>query len=148
MLKITLPKVLLFVGLLWLNLTSETAANELVSDAPENAEVYFITPQDGQTLKSPFKVVFGLKNMGVAPAGVDKENTGHHHLLIDLEQLPNLTLPLPSTDQVRHFGGGQTETEITLPAGKHSLQLLLGNYLHVPHKRPVISNKIEIIVEE
>ncbi|WP_376707960.1 DUF4399 domain-containing protein [Kangiella sp. TOML190] len=146
--KITLPKVLLFVGLLWLNLTSETAANELVSDAPENAEVYFITPQDGQTLKSPFKVVFGLKNMGVAPAGVDKENTGHHHLLIDLEQLPNLTLPLPSTDQVRHFGGGQTETEITLPAGKHSLQLLLGNYLHVPHKRPVISNKIEIIVEE
>ncbi len=127
--------------------TDDKAASELVSKAPENAQVYFISPQDGQTVKSPFKVVFGLKNMGVAPAGVDKENTGHHHLLINLEQLPNLELPLPSSDQVRHFGGGQTETEISLPPGKHSLQLLLGNYLHVPHQQPVISEKIQIIVE-
>lgn len=122
-------------------------AENMVSKSPENAEVYFIQPADGQTIKGAVKVVFGLKNMGVAPAGVERDNTGHHHLLIDTETLPDLTTSLPATDQIKHFGGGQTETELTLAPGKHTLQLLLGNYAHVPHATPVLSNKITIIVE-
>lgn len=122
-------------------------ATSLISEAPENAEVYFIQPQDGQTVSSDVKIVFGLKNMGVAPAGTDKKNTGHHHLLIDTDTMPDLTKPLPATDKIKHFGGGQTETAVTLSPGKHTLQLLLGNYAHVPHNKPVLSKKITIIVE-
>lgn len=122
-------------------------ATELISPAPADAEVYFIQPLDGQTVPHTFKVIFGLSHMGVAPAGTDKANTGHHHLLIDVEQLPDLTKPLPATDQIKHFGGGQTETELTLPAGQHTLQLLLGNYIHIPHDKPVLSKKITITVE-
>jgi len=118
-----------------------------ISPSPKNAEVYFLQPLDGQVVQSSFKVIFGLKNMGVSPAGFDKENTGHHHLLIDTDNLPDLSQPLPSTDKIKHFGGGQTEAEITLPPGKHTLQLLLGNYAHVPHDSPVFSDKITIIVE-
>ncbi|WP_203300409.1 DUF4399 domain-containing protein [Marinobacter sediminum] len=118
-----------------------------MSAAPANAEVYFVTPSDGDTVQSPVKVVFGLRNMGVAPAGTDKEGTGHHHLLIDTDMPSDLSKPLPATDQVKHFGGGQTETEIMLPPGEHTLQLLLGNYAHVPHSDPVMSEKITITVE-
>ena len=85
--------------------------------------------------------------MGVAPAGVDAANTGHHHLLIDVETLPPMDTPLPKTEQVRHFGGGQTETILDLPTGKHTLQLVLGNFSHVPHNPPVMSEKITITVE-
>ncbi len=122
-------------------------ANNMVSESPSNAKVYFIHPNDGQTVQKSVKVVFGLKNIGVAPAGTDKKNTGHHHLLIDTDVLPDLTKPLPATDKLKHFGGGQTETEITLSPGKHTLQLLLGNYAHIPHSKPVISKKITITVE-
>lgn len=122
-------------------------AKSVVSDAPENAEVYFVQPSDGATVEGTIKVVFGLRNMGVAPAGVDKAGTGHHHLLIDTEVPSDLSKPLPATDQIKHFGGGQTETEITLQPGKHTLQLLLGNYAHVPHSRPVASEQITITVE-
>lgn len=122
-------------------------ATSLISEAPENAEVYFIQPLDGQTVSNDVKIVFGLKNMGVAPAGTDKKNTGHHHLLIDTDTMPDLTKPLPATDKIKHFGGGQTETAVTLSPGKHTLQLLLGNYAHVPHNKPVLSKKITIIVE-
>jgi len=122
-------------------------ANNMVSESPSNAKVYFIHPKDGQTVQKSVKVVFGLKNIGVAPAGTDKKNTGHHHLLIDTDVLPDLTKPLPATDKLKHFGGGQTETEITLSPGKHTLQLLLGNYAHIPHSKPVISKKITITVE-
>ncbi|RJG40185.1 DUF4399 domain-containing protein [Motilimonas pumila] len=118
-----------------------------VSSAPDNAKVYIISPADGDTVTGPVTVVFGLENMGVAPAGVNKENTGHHHLLIDVETLPDLSLPLPATEQVKHFGAGQTQTQITLKPGKHTLQLLLGNYAHVPHQQPVMSEKITIMVE-
>ncbi len=118
-----------------------------MSAAPANAEVYFVQPSDGDTVQSPVKVVFGLRNMGVAPAGMDKEGTGHHHLLIDTDVPSDLSQPLPATDQVKHFGGGQTETEIMLPPGEHTLQLLLGNYAHVPHSDPVMSEKITITVE-
>ncbi len=122
-------------------------AESMVSESPSNAEVYFIHPNDGQTVQKSVKVVFGLKNMGVAPAGTDRKNTGHHHLLIDTDVLPDLTKPLPATDMIKHFGGGQTETEIMLSPGKHTLQLLLGNYVHVPHSKPVVSKKITITVE-
>lgn len=118
-----------------------------MSKAPANAEVYFVTPSDGDTVQSPFTVVFGLRNMGVAPAGVEKEGTGHHHLLIDTDVPSDLSQPLPATDNVKHFGGGQTETEISLEPGTHTLQLLLGNYAHVPHSEPVMSEKITITVE-
>ena len=110
-------------------------------------KLYFIEPKDGATLNGPVKIVFGLSGMGVAPAGIDFPNTGHHHLLVDIENLPDLTKPIPANKNHIHFGKGQTEVLIDLPKGKRSLQLLLGNYLHVPHKKPVISDKIYIHVE-
>ena len=110
-------------------------------------KLYFIEPKDGATLNGPVKIVFGLSGMGVAPAGIDFPNTGHHHLLVDIENLPDLTKPIPANINHIHFGKGQTEVLIDLPKGKRSLQLLLGNYLHVPHKKPVISDKIYIHVE-
>ena len=122
-----------------------TAGN--VSTSPAGAEVYFIEPQDGATVGSTFTVKFGLSGMGVAPAGTDRDNTGHHHILIDLDELPDMTKPLPASDNIVHFGGGQTETELTLPPGEHTLQLLLGNHLHIPHDKPVISEKITITVK-
>lgn len=122
-------------------------AESMVSDAPADAKVYFVQPSDGATVEGTFNVVFGLRNMGVAPAGVDKADTGHHHLLIDTEVPSDLSKPLPATDQIKHFGGGQTETEITLPPGDHTLQLLLGNAAHVPHSQPVVSEQITITVK-
>ena len=122
-------------------------ADSLRSPAPDGAELYFIAPRDGDVVSSPFTVRFGLKGMGVAPAGVDQVNTGHHHLLIDFAEAVNLELPLPATDQVRHFGGGQTEAEIALPPGEHTLRLMLGNHLHIPHDPPVASEIITITVK-
>ncbi|BCR26728.1 DUF4399 domain-containing protein [Aquipseudomonas alcaligenes] len=115
--------------------------------APEGAQVYFITPQDGASVGQTFTVRFGLKVMGVAPAGVDVPATGHHHLLVDVATLPLLDAPLPATEQILHFGKGQTETELTLPPGKHTLQLLIGDKHHVPMEPPVISEKISITVQ-
>ena len=126
--------------------TSSALAIEL-SHAPESARAYLIAPQDGETLPETFTVQFGLSGMGVAPAGVEKDGTGHHHLLIDVDELPPLTEPLAATSQIRHFGGGQTETELTLEPGEHTLQLLLGNYTHVPHDNPVLSEQISVTVE-
>ncbi len=121
-------------------------ASELVSSAPANARVFFIQPTDGAIVEPPVSIEFGIENMVVAKAGENVENSGHHHLLINMETLPNLNAPLPATDQLIHFGGGQTQTSIDLPPGEHSLQLLLGNYLHIPHDKPVISEKITITV--
>ena len=114
--------------------------------SPAGAEVYIISPKDGAKVSSPFVVEFGLKGMGVAPAGVKIENTGHHHLLIDTDAPADLSAPLPSSDKVMHFGKGQTQTTLTLPPGKHTLQLLLGDNSHVPHNPPVISKKITVTV--
>jgi len=122
-------------------------ANEPGTPAPEGAKLYFISPSDGDVVPQTFTVRFGLSGMGVAPAGSDVPNTGHHHLLVDVAELPPMDQPLPSNDSVRHFGKGQTETELTLPPGKHTLQLILGNYLHVPFDPPVLSKKITITVE-
>ena len=118
-----------------------------MSKAPADAQVYFIEPQDGAVIEGPVKVVFGLENMGVAPAGVDRDNTGHHHLLIDVKDMPDMSQPLPASEHVKHFGGGQTETTLDLEPGTHTLQLLVGNYVHVPHQQPVISKKITIEVK-
>lgn len=115
--------------------------------APDGAMVYFIAPTDGETVSSPVTVKFGLSGMGVAPAGTDRENTGHHHLLIDLEGTPALDMPLPSDDHHKHFGGGQTETTVELEPGTHTLQLLLGDMGHIPHDPPVMSEKIRIEVK-
>jgi len=112
------------------------------------AEVYIQAPADGAQVRSPFLVRFGLRGMGVAPAGITNANTGHHHLLIDLAELPPDNLPLPQSDQVRHFGAGQTEVELSLPPGQHTLQLVLGDALHIPHNPPLRSAKITITVVE
>lgn len=114
--------------------------------APPGAEVYFISPTDGETVSSPVTVRFGLKGMGVAPAGMQKDATGHHHLLINTP-LPPLDQPVPTDDHHKHFGGGQTETVITLPPGKHTLQLLLGDFAHTPHNPPVMSAPVSITVK-
>ncbi|MFO7276165.1 MAG: DUF4399 domain-containing protein [Pseudomonadota bacterium] len=116
--------------------------------SPPGAEAYIISPKDGEQVKSPVKVVFGLKGMGVAPAGVQFEGAGHHHLLIDTDPPADLSQPLPTTDKVVHFGKGQTETTIDLPPGKHTLQLVLGDHNHIPHDPPVMSKKITITVTE
>jgi len=116
--------------------------------SPAGAEVYIISPKAGAKVKSPVVVQFGLKGMGIAPAGVKSENTGHHHLLIDTDAPANMAAPLPATDNIKHFGKGQTETSLTLAPGKHTLQLLLGDQNHVPHDPPVISKKITITVEK
>ena len=115
--------------------------------APAGAEVYIISPKDGATVSSPVTVQFGLKGMGVAPAGVKFENTGHHHLLIDTEVPADTSAPLPTSDNVRHFGKGQTEASIELKPGKHTLQLELGDQNHTPLNPPVVSKKITITVK-
>jgi hypothetical protein len=108
------------------------------------AEVYFISPADGAVSGGEVRVQFGLRDMGVTAAGYDVPNTGHHHLLIDMKEMPDLGLPLPKTEQLLHFGGGQTEAVIKLSPGTHTLQLVLGNHLHIPHDPPVVSEKITI----
>jgi hypothetical protein len=116
---------------------------------PEGAAPYIISPADGATVKSPVTVVFGLKGMGVAPAGVEKEKTGHHHLLIDTD-LPSgedLDYPIDADEQHVHFGGGQTETTVELAPGQHTLQLLMGDANHVPHNPPLASDIVTITVE-
>jgi len=117
------------------------------SPAPEGATAYIISPADGAVIESPITVKFGLKGMGVAPAGTEKANTGHHHLLVDTNQLPATDKPIPADEQHRHFGGGQTETTLKLAPGTHTLQLILGNHAHIPHNKPVVSEKITITVK-
>ena len=115
----------------------------------ENASVYLISPANGATVKGPqVTVVFGLKGMGISPAGMKMDNTGHHHLLIDSELPADLSQPIPANDNNVHFGKGQTETTITLKPGKHTLQLLLGDHLHVPFNPVLASEKITITVTE
>jgi hypothetical protein len=128
-------------------ITLAMAITANATPAPKNAKAYIISPSDGETVTSPVVVRFGLVNMGVAPAGVDKANTGHHHLLVDVNKLPSMKKPIPSDDHHRHFGGGQTETVLKLPKGKHTLQLLLGDKNHVPFSPPVVSKKITFTVK-
>ena len=113
----------------------------------DTSSIFIITPQNKSEVSNPINIKFGLTGMNIVPAGVEKERSGHHHLLIDVKELPDMNNPIPSTPNHIHFGKGQTETTITLTPGKHTLQLLLGNHLHVPHNPPVISKKITINVK-
>jgi Domain of unknown function (DUF4399) len=124
------------------------AAAAARTPSPPGAEAYIISPKNGATVKNPVEVRFGLKGMGIAPAGIKFDNTGHHHLLIDSDPPAELGAPLPATDKLVHFGKGQTETSLTLAPGKHTLQLILGDLSHIPHDPPVISKKITITVEK
>jgi hypothetical protein len=118
------------------------------SAAPAGAEVYFIAPQDGAKVHSPVPIKFGLKGMGIAPAGIKFDNTGHHHLLVDTDLSEvKLDAPMPATDKIVHFGKGQTETTLTLTPGKHTLQLVFADYLHQSFDPPLTSKKITITVD-
>lgn len=116
--------------------------------APDHAYLYIGWPNDGEVLRAgrPFRVWFGLRNMGVGPKGVNKADTGHHHLLIDTD-LPPFDEDIPSDKNHLHFGAGQTEAMIELPPGKHTLQLLMGDHAHLPHCPPVYSKKITVYVK-
>ncbi|OYD85622.1 hypothetical protein CHT98_05940 [Azospirillum brasilense] len=113
--------------------------------APKDAYLYIGWPNDGEVVRGRFKVWFGLRNFGVAPAGVRRDNTGHHHLLVDAD-LPPMDEPLPNNRNYIHFGKGQTETYLELPPGRHTLQLLMGDAEHIPHEPPILSKKITITV--
>ncbi len=110
-----------------------------------NPSVFIISPKNGETVTKNFKVVFGIKGMAISPAGIEKANSGHHHLLVDGAKLPDLTVPLGST--VRHFGKGQTSTTLSLEPGEHTLQLILADHLHRPHDPAIVSTKISIKVQ-
>ena len=129
-------KLLLFLNVFFL---SEAALANL-------PKVYFIEPANGAFVQETFKVKFGLENFGVAPAGYDIPNTGHHHLLIDTT-LTDLKSPIPADSKHIHFGKGQTETSITLEKGEHQLTLVMGNFAHIPHDSPIISETITVIVK-
>jgi len=131
-----------------------SAAWAALTPSPPGATVYFVNLNDGDTVTSPVKVVFGLSGMGVAPSGVAKENTGHHHLLINRPPMgqgedgaDEFIYPLPADDNHRHFGGGQTEVTLDLAPGSHTLQLVLADDGHIPHDTPVVSDVITITVK-
>ena len=119
----------------------------ITSSAFAEARVYFINLEDGDEVESPFLIQFGLSEMGIAPAGIDRENTGHHHLLINVKDL-DFSKPIPASKNHIHFGGGQTESLVELPPGDYSLQLVLGDMTHTPHTPPVVSRQINITVKD
>ena len=119
----------------------------ITSSVFAEARVYFINLEDGDEVESPFLIQFGLSEMGIAPAGIDRENTGHHHLLINVKDL-DFSKPIPASKNHIHFGGGQTESLVELPPGDYRLQLVLGDMTHTPHKPPVVSRQINITVKD
>lgn len=136
----------LALGILAVALTTAAIANVKRTASPAGAEVYFIAPVDGATVTSPVSVKFGLKGMGIAPAGIAFDGAGHHHLIIDAD-LPPLNAPIPADANHVHFGKGQTEATVELKPGKHTLQLVLGDQLHMPHDPAVVSKKITVTVK-
>jgi len=137
---------LLFAGIAACGVAVAQTPSKGLTRSPAGAEVYFADLKDGATVPAKLKLYFGLRNMGVAPAGSDRENSGHHHLLIDT-RLPPLNQPIPNDFNHLHFGAGQTEAEITLKPGEHTLQLLLGDKDHIPHTPPVMSQRVRVRVE-
>jgi hypothetical protein len=116
--------------------------------APEGAEVYLISPADGATVSNPVTFRFGARGIGIAPAGIDASDTGHHHLLINVDpEEVDFSQSLPSDDRHRHFGGGQTEATLELPAGTHTFMLVMGDHFHIPHDPPIMSQPITVTVE-
>ncbi|KZC35599.1 MULTISPECIES: DUF4399 domain-containing protein [Rhodanobacter] len=138
---------LAMAGLTGTALAADAPAGLPATPAPAGAEAYIIAPANGATVGQDVTVRFGLKGMGVAPAGVAKEHTGHHHLLVDVKELPPAGQPVPKDEQHIHFGGGQTETTLKLKPGTHTLQLELGDQNHVPFEPTVVSRKITIHVK-
>jgi hypothetical protein len=130
-------------------LSTVTLAAAGETAAPDNAKAYFINLKDGETVSSPVLIRFGLSGMGVAPSGTEAPNTGHHHLLIDAPALEGdaLNEAIPVDAEHVHFGKGQTEASVNLTPGKHTLQLVLGDWSHIPHKKPVMSERITVTVE-
>jgi hypothetical protein len=130
-------------------LSTATAAGAGETPAPADAKVYFINLKDGDRVISPLVIRFGLSGMGIAPAGTEAPNTGHHHLFVDAPALEGdaLNEAIPMDEHHMHFGKGQTETTITLSPGQHTLQLVLGDWSHIPHKPPVMSERITVTVE-
>lgn len=126
-------------------MTVSLGAIEL-TPSPTNASVYFISPNNEESLNGKVNVKFGLKNFGVAPAGIQIQNTGHHHLIIDAE-LPPFNMPIPADKNHVHFGKGQTEVELELSKGEHTLQLLMGDFRHIPHDPPIYSKRIKIFID-
>lgn len=116
--------------------------------SPATAELYIIAPQEGAKLTNPITVRFGLKGMGVAPAGIKMDETGHHHLLIDTDLPLDMSKPIPPAleNKVMHFGKGQTEVTLSLPPGRHTFQLVLGDHLHITHNPAVVSKKVSVVV--
>lgn len=112
-----------------------------------NAKVFIISPENNSTVTNPVKIVFGASGMKIVPAGVNENFSGHHHLLIDIKELPDLSKPMPSDKNYLHFGKGQKSAEIQLEKGVHTLQLLLGDHMHIPHADPIYSEKIIITVK-
>jgi hypothetical protein len=138
-------RVLLALGF---TLMAALAVAQVRTAPAGDAEAYFISPKDGDTVHGPVTVRFGLKGMGIAPAGVKFDNTGHHHLLVDMDFSElKLDSPMPATDKLLHFGKGQTETTLTLPPGKHTLELVFADYLHQSFDPPLHSKKITITVK-
>lgn len=126
---------------------AETAAAALPrTPSPEGARVYFVSPADGDTVNNPVRIEFGIEGMSVVPAGDMTEHSGHHHLIVDAD-LPDPGMPIPADRNHIHFGDGSTSTELTLEPGQHTLQLILGDHLHIPHEPPVTSDPITIRVE-
>ena len=123
----------------------EAAGLPRTASAP-NAGVFFITPEDGATMSNPVMIEFGIEGMTVVPAGVNDAHSGHHHLIVD-SGMPALDLPVPANQNYIHFGDGSTSTELILDPGEHTLLLLLGDHLHIPHEPPVSSPTITITVE-
>jgi hypothetical protein len=140
--------VVAFVAFIVLMLAAPLAVSPAFSQtpAPKDAQVYFIWPQDGTVINGgKFWVRMGLRNMGIAPKGVNKPGVGHHHMVVDSE-LPPSGQPIPSDRNHLHFGAGETEARVELPPGTHTLQLLLGDHDHVPHDPPVHSKRITVTV--
>jgi hypothetical protein len=141
----------LLISIIAVSLSAALSAAEsestMISPVSANASVWIESPQDGQVLTSPVTLEFGSSDVLISPAGTERPNSGHHHLLINLQTLPTMDRPLPANAQVVHYGAGQTQATLELEPGVYSLQLLLGNYLHVPHARPVMSKKISITVQ-
>jgi hypothetical protein len=118
-----------------------------MDEVSKDAKVFILEPQDGAVVAATFTVKFGASGVDIVPAGTMEKNSGHHHLLIDVDTLPDMHMPLPATDHIIPFGKGQTETQVTLSPGNHSLQLVLGNFSHIPHKTPLMSKKITVTVK-
>jgi len=145
-LKSTVQAFLLIGTLCWLG-PHVAAAQVPRTPSPEGAVAYIIAPQDGAVVSGAVTVQFGVKGMGIAPAGIDFPDSGHHHLLVNVDELPPLDQPIPSDDHHIHFGKGQTETTLTLQPGTYTLQLVLGDKNHIPHTPPVLSEKVTITVK-